>query len=253
MSTGALHGGWARSLHRHLATLATEQNAEEDALSRKAAEEPERGATADAGVVARFLSRYPGPYWSISLGPLVTEARQATGRFAATGRRDPSINPDEPPLYVGTVAYMLVVERAGECLRPAGRSSSARAPFLRALELFTGLAEPEREALYAFRCAWLYPYAPVTGDAAPRSHRFYVSTDGSSPAVRVQDTPWDGDLRLDHDTLATVVDVMSFGTLAEEVYARLLTLSERGELEVALPGGVAELRRRCAYFYTDPA
>lgn len=202
---------------------------------------------ADAGVVGRFLSRYPRPY-SVSLGDLLVDARQTTGRSVETGARDHSVYHGDLPLYAGTTAYLTAVDWTGECLRPAARASEARAPFLRALELFTDLPEGHREALYAFRCAFLHPYQPVAGAARPGSYRFAISTDGSSPVV----TPlaWDGDVRLEWQTTATTVDLMSLGDVVEAMYAHLGRLHAGRELAVALPGGADELRRRMAFFWT---
>jgi hypothetical protein len=67
------------------------------------------------------------------------------------------------------------------------------------------------------------------------------------PLIKLPGVPWNGDYKSVGRENKTVVNLELFGDL-ESIYQGLCAKARRGELEIALSGGVDELRVR--YFIT---
>ena len=182
------------------------------------------------------------------------DARGATGRNLETGEVEPD-KVKQAGCWLGAVGYMIMFDQVGTSYRPLSTVAIQGATFTRALEYFVPeVSEPEREALYALRCSFVHDFSLINvGKGANqqlrelRTHHFILDdAEQSGPVVRLPLHRWDGELAHCRKGNATWVNLRSLGDLAETVFKRLIALQEKGELTIALTGGLLELQRRYA-------
>lgn len=183
------------------------------------------------------------PYWVSCFSAIVRDARAASERNVDTGAvaRTPS-----DTAWLGALAYMVMLDQVGDCFQIAG-SPRTGPPLMSALRSFTDLNESDAAAVYALRCSLAHDYALVnTHSDSLFQHVFRLTATGALPVIRRPPIPWNGDLGHVRSN-ETLVDLISFGDLAEVVVRRLPEVHEAGHLEIALPGGVPELFARYAF------
>lgn len=197
-----------------------------------------------------YRRRRSDTHWVSSLVAVLRDARGATGRYLATGEVSPKRRASGS--WLGALGYMVMLDQIGECFSPANASSLPGDPpdFIKALTYFAEeIPDRERQALYALRCCFAHDYSLVNiSTRSDRQHHFRLSDDPAPcPLVDLPAVPWDGNLVRRSIGTATRVSLRRLGDLAESVYARLLDLHSRRELNIALPGGAKELRGRYAF------
>ena len=177
------------------------------------------------------------------------DARKCTGRDIKTGKKNHDSTP-KPGCWLGAIGYMALLDQIGSCLKPRGEKASRESGILRALKHFSDLEHKKIEAIYALRCAFAHDYnlANENKEKADRQHVFTVDEGEQAPLIKLPDVPWNGDYKSVGRENKTVVHLELFGDLVESTYQDLCAKARRGELEIALSGGVDELRIR--YFTT---
>ena len=169
------------------------------------------------------------------------EARKATGRATDTGEK---IDGQEHDTWIGAIAYMALLDQISSCFKPRNTPELPGKSILKALAYFSKLPEPERQVLYALRCAFAYDYSLYNKGKPTRTHYFNLVTGDGLPLVSMPKVPWTGDhKRKSHDNV-TIVCLTAFGDLVEDICIKLINLAVNDQIEVVLPGGSDELLDR---------
>jgi hypothetical protein len=183
-----------------------------------------------------------------TLSRAVGDAREATGRDAATGV---VVDEARSMNWLGTLGYLVLLDQLGQCFEPKspGRALSDKHPFVAAIMLFAP-ATTDREilALYALRCAFAHEFGLTNrNDNEPdKMHRFLVMDEATSPMIEFPEIPWSGKHTDRSRFNQTRVNLRAVGNLVESVVRQVQLLHSQQQLVVRLPGGVAELLNRFA-------
>ena len=172
---------------------------------------------------------------------VLKEARKATGRATDTGEK---IDGQEHDSLIGAIAYMSLLEQISSCFKPKNTPELPGKSILKALAYFSQLPDPERQALYALRCAFSHDYSLYNQGKPTRTHYFNMVTGDGLPVVSMPKAPWTGNPKRKSNDNATIVCLTAFGDLVEDICIKLINLSVNDQLEVILPGGSDELLDR---------
>lgn len=177
----------------------------------------------------------------------LNEARVATGRDPDKGSKT---NPQLHGSWIGAIGYFTLLDQISDCFRPKGVASSQYKDLRTALEHFTPLDAPKRDALYALRNAFTHDYSLYNIGKPPLTHHFSVTRGAAIGAVVIlPKTAWDGDYMNRVPDNQTTVNLAVFGDLVEDVVATILSLHTAGNLEIALKDGSDELVCRYLFRY----
>lgn len=170
------------------------------------------------------------------------DARKMTNRDLHTGEK---LAGGGYSSWLGAIGYMALLDQIGGCFKPTGGAPAQGNSISQALSYFSSLSAAEIDALYALRNAFAHDYSlyNVNPKKPSLTHRFEL--DPNSPALVLLPTiPWSGDFTNMPPGTATVVNLVLFGDLVEEVCQKLFSLANTNTLDVTLPGGSDELLRR---------
>jgi hypothetical protein len=177
------------------------------------------------------------------------EARIATGRDLDKGTKS---NPNLHGSWIGAIGYFTLLDQISDCFRPKGAPLPQNKDIRAALEHFTSLDAPKRDALYALRNAFTHDYSlyNINRNQPSLTHHFAVSRGaGVGDVVILPATGWDGDYMNRGPDTRTTVHLAVFGDLVEDVVAKILSLHTAGNLEIALKDGSDELVCRYLFRY----
>jgi hypothetical protein len=206
----------------------------------------------DEWAIRDYLSwREPEPGFNTlsSFWAALRDARGVVGRDQATGRL---LNDEHTATWIGAVGYLSLLDQIGSAVRPIGATQTAPSSVERCLLRFAPDLTDEftRDALYALRCALIHDYSLANNPdgRSPRDNRlrhvFALYVRDTAELVGRPNKPWDGDWENTAPEAHTRVNLLMLARLCEEIAQRVLELGARGDLEVGLPGGGAELRAR---------
>lgn len=173
----------------------------------------------------------------------LTEARRTTGRDIHTGAKvDAALHGS----WIGAIGYFALLDQISDCFKPRQATLSNTRDLRRALEHFTSLNPPDRDALYALRCAFAHDYSlyNINSRHASLTHNFQVVRAGSGPVVSPAKISWNGDFRTRSSDNQTTVNLEAFGDLVEDVVRAIRSLHAAGNLEIVLADGSDELVSR---------
>jgi hypothetical protein len=174
------------------------------------------------------------------------EAREVTGRNPSNGTL---VNPTQQENWLGAIGYMALLDQIGTCFKPKGATEITGNTIKKTLGYFTSISEIEIDALYALRCAFAHDFSLYNVNKTPTSltHRFNVGVLSGKPLVKLPQEQWDGNYEKSSDKYKTIISLDAFYSLSEQVYANLLELWNKDELEIVLSGGSDELLQRYSF------
>lgn len=176
----------------------------------------------------------------------VCDTRNFTGRDS-TGK---VIDFEKCRSWLGNIGYLVLLDQIGSCFKDKNKAPETGSPIQKALKYFSVLSQDEADAIYALRCALAHDYSLVNKNAnKPNLQHQFALTGGTGTLMVKPPQPWDGDLLNRTQNNQTMIDMEQLGNLVEGVYARVLELASRGELEVVLAGGKNELIARYTFAY----
>ena len=201
------------------------------------------------------LDRYLRPLANDSPEPVIScfvaalrDARYTTGRDLDTGVM---VEPEQPALWLGALGYLAFLDQVGSAVRRDGWKRPLDMKCIEAAlaQFAPHVTEPERQALYALRCAFAHDYGlmnPVDNQRKRTAyqHAFELRETGG-PLVTFPDRRWKGHIA-DPGTPSpdpTVVNLSALGDTAEHVAADVLAAHAAGVLRTATEDPV-ELERR---------
>jgi hypothetical protein len=192
-----------------------------------------------------------GTFFSGFMGG-IRDARKFTKRNQDTGVKDFNDTCGDLGSWLGSIGYMVVLNQIGNCFKPKSEPALGTNvnAFTRALKYFSILNDNEIDALYALRCSLAHDFSLVNVNSKlSLTHIFSVNQDETAPIVILPKTQWDGKQETvvgpEH---ATHINLRALGDLVEDIYGKLITLSQASQLEVVLPGKSKELLRRYTIF-----
>ncbi|MCO5319641.1 MAG: hypothetical protein M9922_11915 [Microthrixaceae bacterium] len=214
------------------------------------------------------LTRYLGPPQVVDHGgtPLVQESslhaalrdcRPLQGRDAATGLLPAG---EGAPSWIGAIGYLCVVDQLSSAVRHAAAEARSRAEpearkKYRALYDFTELDDEAIEALYGLRCSLAHDYSLANRKPGlpARQHVFHLTGDpGEVVILPSAELRWTGEWADSEDSFEpTEVRLRSVGDLVEEVVNTIRAEHRAGNVQIALPGGRAEMDRRYFFLHND--
>lgn len=215
-------------------------------------------------VEKEILQRHFGPVIETDTGHLfsafraaLNDARLITGRSMDDGSLCEDPGPRPVVIWLGTLGYMALLDQIGTCFKPTGAPDIRRNSIVRALKYFASdLEDDQIDALYALRCSFAHDYGlnnvkkRKDGSVNPNGphHSFTVIASIEAPLIALPSEPWNGDYLNEKRENATVVNLVLFCNLVEEVCARLIELQGLGQLEVILENGIGELKSRYGFY-----
>jgi len=215
------------------------------------------------------LTRYLGPPHVVdhggtqlvresSLHAALRDCRPLQGRYVATGMLPAG---DGAPSWIGAIGYLCVVDQLSSAVRHASPTSRSRteadAPDnYRVLYDFTDLDSVSIEALYGLRCSLAHDYSLANRKPGlpARQHVFHLSGDPGQVTnlPSSEDLRWNGDWA-ESDTAfePTEVSLRAVGDLVEVLVSTIRAEHRAGNVQIALPGGPAEMDRRYFFLHND--
>lgn len=171
------------------------------------------------------------------------EARRVTGRDANSGAKvDRTLHGS----WIGAVGYFALLDQISDCFKPKRVPLSNLKGLRRALAHFTSLSPPERDALYALRCAFAHDYSlyNIKRNDPSLTHNFQVTQGPSGSVVSLPTVAWNGDYKTRNSTNQTTVNLQAFGDLVEGIVQAIESQYQKGDLQILLVGGSDELVSR---------
>lgn len=179
----------------------------------------------------------------------VCDTRNFTGRDSA-GK---VVDFDKCRSWLGNVGYLVLLDQIGSCFKDRNKAVETGSSIQKALKYFSTISQDSVDAIYALRCALAHDYSLVNKNSAKLNlqHQFAL-TGGTVNLIVKPLQPWDGDMLNRSQNNQTLIDLQQLGNLVEDVYAKILELASRNELEVVLVGGKNELIARYTFAYQVP-
>jgi hypothetical protein len=174
----------------------------------------------------------------------IRDARQMTGRVPDTGAK---IDGQGHGSWLGAIGYLALLDQIGSCFKQKNTETLSGNAINRALGYFTGLIQAEIDAIYALRCAFAHDYSLYNTHTRQSLQHCFIVWEGQGPLVRFPTVPWDGDYNNLSPDRMTHINLEVLGDLVEDVYRRLVQLSQVDALEIILIGGADELVRRYSF------
>jgi hypothetical protein len=176
------------------------------------------------------------------------DARKTTNRNQDTGEKIPNTHHGS---WLGAIGYLVLLNQIGNCFKPKNIAGVRENSIVKALKYFTNLNDNEINAIYALRCSFAHDYSLTNINRNPlRQHRFNVCV-GDNFVVLLAKNPWNGDMQNKDRNNITTISLEGLADLIESIFAKLIELLNRDELECILPGGPLELLNRYS-FYSKP-
>lgn len=192
-----------------------------------------------------------------SLHAALRDCRPLQGRDLATGMIGAG---DGAPSWIGAIGYLCVVDQLSSAVRHAAAEARSRAEpearrKYRALYDFTEVDDEAIEALYGLRCSLAHDYSLANRKPGlpARQHVFHLTGDpGEVVILPSSELRWTGEWASSDDPFEpTEVSLCSVGDLVEEVVNTIRAEHRAGNVQIALPGGRAEMDRRYFFLHND--
>jgi len=183
----------------------------------------------------------------------IKDSRKMTGRNIDTGAKDGSNTCGHLGSWLGTMGYITILDQIGKCYRPKNKVpleknkvplEKNKSAIIKALNYFTDFNDSEINALYALRNAFFHDFSLFNKDNSKYLHQFIVDNDATNPVIVLPKNDWDGKLDNINNDNATYVNLQALGDLVENIYKKLLEMSNLGDLEIELEGKENELASR---------
>jgi len=179
----------------------------------------------------------------------VCDTRNFTGRDSA-GK---VIDFEKCRSWLGNIGYLVLLDQIGSCFKDRNKAIETGSSIQTALKYFSNISQDEVDAIYALRCALAHDYSLVNKNASRLNLQHQFALTGGTGTLMVNPLqPWDGDMLNRSQNNQTLIDLQQLGNLVEDVYAKVLELASRSELEVVLAGGKNELIARYTFAYQVP-
>lgn len=172
------------------------------------------------------------------------DSRYSTNRNLDTGDKTEE---QEHGSWVGLLGYLCVLDHIGTCFRRRDRPARSEATnsLVYALQSFTSLSSHEIAAVYALRCAFAHDFSLFNVHTKPElTHYFRLFAETDQPMIQLPARGWSGDHNDRPSECWTAIGLTLLCDLVESICSDLRSLAERGEIEVSLVGGPAELQSR---------
>jgi hypothetical protein len=174
-------------------------------------------------------------------------------RHAAYRREDGTKMPNlKHGGWLAAIGYFALLEQIGNCFRPKETDIQVHGNengIKKALKLFSRLSKEEIDALYALRCAFAHDFSlsNVKAEGSKHLHHFRVTEGTVTPLVLFPKEEWDGSYQDIKPETTTTVNLELFGDMVEELISRLMEMSQKDRLTIALKGGADELEKRYSF------
>jgi hypothetical protein len=184
-------------------------------------------------------------YFSTLCGA-IKDSRKMTGRNIDTGAKDGSNKFGHLGSWLGTMGYITILDQIGKCYRPKSKVQleKSKSAIIKALSYYTSLNDLEINALYALRNAFFHDFSIYNKDNPKYLHQFIVYNHPTNPVVVLPKSNWDGKFKNISNDNATYVNLQALGDLVENIYKKLIELSDLDDLEIELEGKEFELVSR---------
>ena len=188
-------------------------------------------------------------YFSGFCGAL-KDARKMTGRNIELGVKDNSNNFGHLGSWLGTLGYLSLLDQIGNCfkLKNGPTLEENKSGIIKSLTNFSNLSENEIDVIYALRNSFAHDFSLLNnGRRAGLKHHFSVDNSAYNPMIILPSNPWDGDIENMDDRNETYVNLQALGDFVEKLVKDLIQYNENDRLEIVLPGGSNELKKRYSF------
>jgi hypothetical protein len=181
---------------------------------------------------------------------ILRDARKATGR----NRNGVKIKGEPHNNWLGALGYLVLLDQIGNCFKAASKPIESGNKIRKALKYFSNCTDSEINSIYALSCSFAHNYSlsNIFRNCRNKPHiltqRFKVIAVNNLPLVIGASSPWKGEYRSNDPRMVTRVNLVALGDLVEEVIKGVRRLAKLDQLEIVLPDGINELKRRFALY-----
>ena len=177
------------------------------------------------------------------------DARKFTKRDQDTGHKLHGDDCGNFGSWLGAVGYLILLDQIGGCFKPKSAKNIDGNQIIKALRYFTELSLLEAKAIYALRCAFAHDFSLLNiHDKPGLTHIFTANQGTTSPVVTLPIVPWDGNILNMYPENVTRINLEALGDLVENIYVKLIELSNSSDLKIELKGGPQELHIRYSFY-----
>jgi hypothetical protein len=200
------------------------------------------------------ISESPSRFSCVIL--LLKSARSLSGRNLESGNYEgKDVNVERfqqgsfmPLKFAAVLNYLILLEQLGSIFRPSGVSASFTTnPIENVLTHFSSLSDPSKiKALVSLRNTLAHRFSLAT-EKAPRykpPRKFVFNLTRNKDIIDIPAIEWTGDFGDKREETSTIVYIDDLIELIESVHANILEQHKACKLQLALAGGIEELKSR---------
>ena len=155
--------------------------------------------------------------------------------------------------WLAAIGYLVFLEQVGKVLRLNDVQAEGENDVEIALHLFSKVAQPQRVAVYALRCALAHDFGLINKGIEkrwkakspdPLRHYFVLTLRGPGPVITLPSTPWNGGLQDIPESQKTTIHLGRLADLVRSVRDRVLEHHAARNLSFSEDLTAAEVRSR---------